>query len=71
MDPIGESMGAVATAMSWVVRNCGAMSNPSSSATMKIDCRNPAPRASAMMLVLASSGALPNSIQSRTTSGAP
>ena len=69
--PMGESMGAVATAISWVVRSWGSTSKPSSSATMKIDWRKPPPRASIMTLARASSGVLPNSIQSRTTSGAP
>ena len=49
--PMGESIGAVATAISWVVRSSGSRSKPSSSATMHTDWRNPAPRASAMMLV--------------------
>ena len=69
--PIGESIGAVATAISWVVRSDGSRSKPSSSATMWTDWRKPAPSASAMMLWRDSSGVLPNSIQSRITSGAP
>ena len=71
MGPIGELIGAVATAISWVVLSCGSMSKPISSATMKIDWRKPPPSASIMTLARASSGVLPNNIQSRTTSGAP
>ncbi len=69
--PMGESIASVATAISWVVRSSGSRAKPSSSATIHTDWRKPAPRASAMMLVRASSGVLPNSIQSRITSGAP
>ena len=69
--PMGESIGAVATAISWVVFSWGSTSKPISSATMKIDWRKPPPSASIMTLARASSGVLPNSIQSRTTSGAP
>ena len=68
---MGDSIGAVATAISCVVRNSESTANPSASATMCTDCPNPAPRASAMMLPRASSGVLPKSIQSRMTSGAP
>ena len=68
---MGESIGAVATATSWVVRRCSSMAKPSSSATIHTDWRKPPPRASAMMLVRACSGVVPNSIQSRMTSAAP
>ena len=71
MGPMGESTGAVATAISCVVRSSGSRSKPSSSATIHTDCPNPAPDASAMMLVRDSAGVFPNSIQSRMTSGAP
>ena len=46
--PIGESIGAVATAISCVVRSSGSRSKPSSSATMWTDCRKPWPRMSAI-----------------------
>ena len=71
MGPMGESIGAVATAISCDVRNSGSMSKPSTSATMYTDWPNPCPRASIMMLWRAAAGLWPKSIQSRTTSGAP
>ena len=67
--PMGESIGAVATAISWVVRNRGSMSKPSTSATMWTDWPKPVPSAAVMMLWRATSGVWPNSIQSRTTLG--
>ena len=69
--PIGESIGAVATATSWVVRSSSSMANPSTSATIRTDWPNPAPSRSAITLVAACSGVVPNSIQSRITSTAP
>jgi hypothetical protein len=68
---MGESMGAVATATSWVVRRPSSRAKPSSSATIHTDWRNPPPRTSAITLVRACSGVVPNSIQSRMTSAAP
>ena len=70
MTPIGESIGAVATATSWVVRSSGSIGKPISSATMRIDCWKPWPRTFSMMLVCATSGVAPNSMMSRTTSTA-
>ena len=68
--PIGESIGSVATATSWVVRSSGSMGMPKVSAIIRTDWPKPRPRTVAITLVFASPGVAPNSITSRTTSGA-
>ena len=69
--PMGESIGAVATAISWVVRSSSSRRKPSSSATMRTDCPKPPPSTAGMIDACAASGVAPKSIQSRMTSGAP
>jgi hypothetical protein len=69
--PIGESIGAVATAISCVVRFSASSAKPSASASRSTDCRKPAPSSFAIGLAFACSGVLPNSITSEITAGAP
>ena len=71
MGPMGESMGAVATATWWSTVSSASSANPRAWPTMAIDWPNPSPRMAGIMLEAASSGVLPNSMMSPTTAGAP
>ena len=66
--PIGESIGAVAIAISWIARFSESRAKPSVSATMSIDCMKPPPRNFSIGLFFATLGSLPKSIISWTTS---
>jgi len=65
--PTGDSIGALATAISWCVRVSGSRSKPNADATMRIDCSKPPPRMRSIGLFAATSGGFPKSITSRTT----
>ena len=71
MTPIGESIGAVATATSWVVRSFGSEPKPISSTIIRTDCLKPPPSSPSIGLASASSGVPPNTMMWRITSGAP
>ena len=70
MAPIGESMGAVATAISWEARICGSASKPSSSTHIFTACMNPPSSIFCIGPVSAFSGVSPKPITCRSTSGA-
>ena len=60
--PIGDSIGAVATDTSWVLRISGSKSKPSASAIISIDCEKPSVSSINIGLVFACSGVFPNSM---------
>ena len=68
--PIGESIGFVATAISWRVVFSGSSSTRSSAATMSIDWKKPFARNWTIGLCAASSGVFPKSMMSPITPGA-
>src|ERR1019366_9037626 len=68
--PIGEMIGAVATATSWETVSPGSRPKPRAWPTIRMDWPNPSPRMAGIMDASASSGVLPNNMMLPTTSGA-